>query len=231
MRRLATLLILPVLATAGCQLASAGSSPIPGPTPSIPGDVEVEAATGAGQGAVAIWIFVRRNSGTLYIAQAYRAGEVETYDEPPAGVEAAAFVARGTCEVRRRPHGGRSVSCHGRGWGREIAPTDFEADPTLSSARVAFRAAGHRQVVRWTGREEGPEPDVGAFLGPGFAFAGAGASRDALAAGRLFGKRIRGGVGRHGVRFAYLGEGAGGFAFGYAEIGPFPFEQRFSLPG
>lgn len=121
------------------------------------------------------------------------------------------------------------MSCHGRGWGREIAPTDFEADPILSSARVAFRAAGHRHSVRWTGRGD-PEPDVGGFLAPGFAFAGAGATREAIAVGRVFGRRIRG-VGRHGERFAYLGEGAGGIAFGYAEIGPFPFAQRFSLPG
>lgn len=128
----------------------------------------------------------------------------------PDGLTTMGFVGRGTCEVEKTRNF-TVVSCFGHGRGRELAPDQFQIDPTLGSASMAFDSGGYSHSVEWTG-EDAP---VAGTQTAGSSFgvqAAAGAARWAPASGVLYGQKLKAG-GR--FNFGVLSEA--GYAVVYNE--------------
>ena len=128
----------------------------------------------------------------------------------PDGLVTTGVVGRGNCEVQKDKHS-TIVSCFGRGYGKELDAEQFQIDPTLGSASMAFDSGGYSHSVEWTG-EDAPVAGTQAAGSSFGAQAGAGAARWAPASGRLFGAKLEAG-GRDA--FGILSEA--GYAVVYTE--------------
>lgn len=165
-----------------------------------PGAVQADpgAFVGADQFAEALWLDVAAKR--FYFAMGTRT-------LGPDGLQTVGYVGRGRCQVY---HGKNftMISCSGSARGQKLDPGQFQFDPALGSASMAFEQDGHSHSVEWTG-EDVPVAGTQAGAGGFGAEAGAGAARYAPAAGELFGTKMRTG-GRNS--FGVLAEG------GYAVV-------------
>jgi hypothetical protein len=150
--------------------------------------------------ASAGWALVKGR--TVHVFQVAAARTVETGHGGPT---AWAAVGRGKCPVKKWAERG----CDAVADGPEIPLDQFEIDPALGSATLRFRYQGFMHRVRWRAHTEaGLYPRHYLFPTSGFAGAGVIIGRDAVASGRLFGKRL----GRSGFQRGELAAAVFGFA-------------------
>jgi hypothetical protein len=137
--------------------------------------------------ATASWRPNGGRSPIVYIADAF-------FLIDPAGGELAStyvFVTRGPCQDQRTE---RFViaSCITRGVGGEVPTGQFTMDREMTTAHAEVKAGRWLHTIDWTGRGSAPPPVIYAGgLGETSTFIGASMSRDALAAGRLFGVKLK----------------------------------------
>jgi hypothetical protein len=112
---------------------------------------------------------------------------------------AVVLMFKGPCEVEKS-RGGWSIGCSGRGFGKEVAASRFRMDPILDSASISVKHGRRRHRVGWTATQSVPglysfseacfglneegEPEEGSGEGGGIV-------KDAKAAGRIFGHRLK----------------------------------------
>lgn len=160
------------------------------------------AALGFGERAQALWRFAWDNdtgSRTFAFAEVFRGARSE--DGP--GV---AVVGLGSCRLDDYG-GGQEEICRGGGFAHELAPGEFELDPLLDVATLAYSEGGYEQRVSWkaTGLPRAtPNHDVG----PGGLAGSADVVRDCAAGGELFGI----GLDMAPETYANLARGGGGGA-------------------
>ncbi len=136
-------------------------------------------ATGM-QLAYADWIDMEGKTGTFAVAVGWRVLDSEQ------GFLSRGAVAQGTC-TKDTFENGWSISCMGRGKGREVGLEEYEVDPLLSSARLGFRVAGFQHAASWRGRGRSPQGFAGVQTGNTAVMADAGFYRGAKTRGRVFG--------------------------------------------
>ena len=164
----------------------------------VPAGAGPSAGGGVEQGALAAWIQMKGDKGTIKMAMGSNFvanGEAHIIGG----------VAKGTCK-RGRAAGWVITSCTARGRMKEVGIEGFQMDPLLQGASLKVKQAGQMHRVDWTGSDQ--TAGQGAYAGGWGAYAGAGADAWAKATGRVYGAKVK-----KGCWFCLLYEGAGAGVF------------------